>query len=341
MEVSQRLAGAPSAAHDGSLVATDADAIVVGAGLAGLVATAELVRQGRRVVLLDQEADSSMGGQAFWSFGGVFMVGTPEQRAFGIYDSRDLAWHELVGRQRVGIERWGIREAMGRSLRRLRCGGNARVAQRARRPLVPMPAWVERGGRLANDHGNSVPRFHITWGTGPALVEPFVLRVRDAAQRGRVTLRFRHRVEGLLSSNGVVDGVQGTVLREATTPRGVASSRERVGKFELRAGAVLVTSGGIGGNLDLVRKAWPSRPVALRESFSSAFPRTSMAACSAWSRPPEGTPSMAIGCGTTPKASRTSTPSGLGTPSASLLGRPLSGSTRSATGFPLRSLSRF
>ncbi len=70
----------------------DADAIVVGAGLAGLTATAELARAGRRVQLLDQEPESNLGGQAFWSFGGLFLAGSPEQRRMGIRDSHELAW---------------------------------------------------------------------------------------------------------------------------------------------------------------------------------------------------------------------------------------------------------
>jgi predicted oxidoreductase len=73
-----------------------ADAIVVGAGLAGLVATAELADAGRRVILLDQEPEQSLGGQAFWSFGGLFMVDTPEQRRFRVHDSRELAHQDRL-----------------------------------------------------------------------------------------------------------------------------------------------------------------------------------------------------------------------------------------------------
>src|SRR5690348_16395827 len=75
----------------------DADAIVIGAGLAGLVATAELARAGRRVLLLEQEPESNLGGQAFWAFGGLFMVGTPAQRRMGIKDSPALAWQDWLG----------------------------------------------------------------------------------------------------------------------------------------------------------------------------------------------------------------------------------------------------
>jgi predicted oxidoreductase len=108
-------------------------------------------------------------------------------------------------------------------------------------------------------HGNSVPRFHVSWGTGPGVVEPFERRVRAAAARGLVQLRFRHRVDALTVAGGVVDGVTGTVLAPSSAARGQSSSRDAAGEFELRAQAVIVTSGGIGGNHDLVRQAWPER----------------------------------------------------------------------------------
>ena len=122
---------------------------------------------------------------------------------------------------------------------------------------LPNPGWPERGGYLADGHGNSVPRFHITWGTGPGVVAPFERRVREAVARGRVELRFRHRVDELTTTGGAVDGVRGTLLAPSATARGVASNRDTAGDFELHAQAVIVTSGGIGGNHDLVRQKWP------------------------------------------------------------------------------------
>src|SRR5499433_3206187 len=215
----------------------DADVIVVGAGLAGLVATAELADAGRRVVLLDQEPAQSLGGQAFWSLGGLFLVDTPEQRRLRIRDSRELAWQH------------------GQGLR-----------------FFPVVGWAERGGYLATGHGNSVPRFHLTWGTGPAVVEPFARRVQLAAERGLVRLAFRHRVDGLTATGGVLDGVRGTVLEPSPVPRGKPSSRVEVGDFALRAQAVVVTSGGIGGNHDLVRRSWPARLGAPPQRLLSGVP---------------------------------------------------------------------
>ncbi len=132
--------------------------------------------------------------------------------------------------------------------------------------------WAERGGYYPGGHGNSVPRFHVTWGTGPGVLEPFVRRVREAVDRGRVQLRFRHRVTGLSMTAGVVDGVDGELLEPSSVPRGVASSRVAVGDFALRAQAVIVTSGGIGANHDLVRRSWPARLGTPPEHMLSGVP---------------------------------------------------------------------
>ena len=123
----------------------------------------------------------------------------------------------------------------------------------------PLVGWAERGGYLADGHGNSVPRFHVIWGTGPAVVAPFERRVREAASSGLVRLRFRHRVDALTVTGGAVDGVAGTVLAPSDAARGEPSPRDAAGSFEFRAQAVIVTSGGLGGNHAMVRAAWPSR----------------------------------------------------------------------------------
>ncbi len=237
----------------------DADVIVVGAGLAGLVATAELADAGHRVILLDQEPEQSLGGQAFWSFGGLFLVGSPEQRRLRIRDSRELAWQDWLGT--AGFDRpedtWARRWA--EAYVDFAAGEKRAWLHGLGVRFFPVVGWAERGGYLATGHGNSVPRFHITWGTGPALVEPFALRVRLAAERGRVRLAFRHRVDELTVTGDMVDGVRGRVLEPSAVPRGRPSSRVEVGDFELHARAVVVTSGGIGGNHELVRRNWPAR----------------------------------------------------------------------------------
>ena len=241
----------------------DADVIVVGAGLAGLAATAELAAAGRRVLLLDQEPESGMGGQAFWSFGGLFLVDSFEQRRMGITDSRELAWQDWLGSayfdrgadDPAGEDYWAYRWAQ--AYVDFAAGEKRRWLHAMGVRWFPVVAWAERGGYLADGHGNSVPRFHVTWGTGPAVLAPFERRVREAS--GLVGFRFRHRVDELTVSGGAVDGVRGAVLESSRAPRGTRSSRTEVGQFELHAPAVLVCSGGIGGNFDLIRQNWPAR----------------------------------------------------------------------------------
>ncbi|MFE1798004.1 FAD-binding dehydrogenase [Streptomyces sp. NPDC059517] len=259
------LAQATGPAFAASAAASDADAIVVGGGLAGLVATAELAAAGRRVLLLDQEPATNLGGQAFWSFGGLFLVDSDEQRLMGIKDSQELAWQDWLGT--AGFDR-GITETSGQDHWAYKWAeAYVDFASGEKRSWLaglgvqwfPIVGWAERGGGLADGHGNSVPRFHVTWGTGPAVVEPFEKKVRAANADGKVTFKFRHRVDGLVTTNGAVTGVRGAVLEPSDAARGKPSSRTVVGEFELRAPVVIVTSGGIGANHDLVRQNWPAR----------------------------------------------------------------------------------
>ncbi|WBB60244.1 FAD-binding dehydrogenase [Streptomyces sp. WMMC500] len=237
----------------------DADVIVIGAGLAGLAATAELADAGRRVILLDQEPEQALGGQAHWSFGGLFFVDSPEQRRMRIRDSRELAWQDWLGT--AGFDRaedhWPRKWA--EAYVDFAAGEKRAWLRSMDVSFFPVVGWAERGGYDAEGHGNSVPRFHITWGTGPGVVAPFERRVREAAELGRVDMRFRHRVTGLARSAGAVDTVTGEILAPSDAARGTASSREVADTFELRAQAVIITSGGIGGNHDLVRAHWPER----------------------------------------------------------------------------------
>ena len=237
----------------------DADVVVVGAGLAGLVATAELADAGRRVVLVDQEGEQSLGGQAHWSFGGLFLVDSPEQRRMGIKDSLDLARQDWFGSAQFDRPEDYWPRAWAEAYVDFAAGEKRSWLHAMGHRLFPVVGWAERGDGRADGHGNSVPRFHITWGTGPGIVAPFERRVRAAVAEGRVELRFRHRVDGLVTSGGVVTGVRGAVLEPTTVDRGRPSSRVEVGDFEIPAQAVVVTSGGIGGDHDLVRKAWPKR----------------------------------------------------------------------------------
>lgn len=246
-----------------------ADAIIVGAGLAGLVAACELVDRGLRVIIVDQENSANLGGQAYWSFGGLFFVDSPEQRRLGIRDSHELALQDWLGTaafdrpEDYWPEQWAhayVDFASGEKRSWLRARGLK---------IFPVVGWAERGGYDAQGHGNSVPRFHITWGTGPALVEIFARQLRD---RPNVRFAHRHQVDRLIVEGDAVTGVRGTVLEPSDEPRGVASSRKALSKFEFRASAVVVTSGGIGGNHDLVRKNWPRRMGRAPKQLLSGVP---------------------------------------------------------------------
>ena len=238
---------------------TDADVIIVGAGLAGLVAAAEIADAGKRVIIIEQEPEQSLGGQAFWSLGGLFLVNSPEQRRLGIRDSHELALQDFLGS--AGFDRdedaWPRRWAEAYVAW---AAGEKRAWLRAQGiRFFPVVGWAERGGYLATDHGNSVPRFHLTWGTGPGVLEPFVRRVKAAEARGLVAFRFRHRASELTVAGRTVNGVRGEVLEASAVERGEGSSRVVIGEFALEAQVVIVTSGGIGGNHDLVRRSWPTR----------------------------------------------------------------------------------
>ncbi|SDT16613.1 FAD-binding dehydrogenase [Bradyrhizobium canariense] len=240
-------------------MADDADVIVVGGGLAGLVAATEIADAGKRVIVVEQEGEQSLGGQAFWSLGGLFLVGTPEQRRLGIKDSYDLALQDWMGSagfdrdEDLWPKRWAeayVGFAAGEKRGWLRAMGHR---------IFPVVGWAERGGYDAMSHGNSVPRFHVSWGTGPGVVEPFERRAREAQASGYLTFHFRHRVDALTITNGTVDGITGSILEPDDVERGKSSSRKAIGDFALRAQAVIVASGGIGGNHDLVRQNWPKR----------------------------------------------------------------------------------
>src|SRR6185503_17731743 len=237
----------------------DADVIVVGAGLAGLVATAELADAGRTVLLLDQEPEQSLGGQAFWSFGGLFLIDSPEQRRLRIADSLELARQDWLGT--AGFDRdtdhWPRRWA--EAYLDFAAGEKRSWLHAQGIRFFPVVGWAERGGYLATGHGNSVPRFHVTWGTGPGLLAPFVRRVRQAEADGRVRLLFRHRVDELTGTGGQFTGVRGARLAASGVDRGKPSSRAVIGEFELSGQAIVVTAGGIGGNHQLVRRNWPAR----------------------------------------------------------------------------------
>ncbi|WP_434176010.1 FAD-binding dehydrogenase [Brachybacterium conglomeratum] len=254
---------------------TEAEVIVIGAGLSGLVAATEIADGGRRVLLLEREGEQDLGAQAWWSFGGLFLVDSPEQRRLGIRDSLELARQDWLGsasfEEPDGSDdhwprRWAeayLQFAAGEKRDWLRSMGHR---------VFPVVGWAERGDGRAEGHGNSVPRFHLTWGTGPGLVEPFARRLAAHREAGRIALRARHAVEDLLVEEGRVVGVRGSVLAPDDSPRGAGSTREATCEFEERAAAVLLATGGIGGNEELVRSLWPEELGTMPEDFVHGVP---------------------------------------------------------------------
>ncbi|CDZ25662.1 FAD-binding dehydrogenase [Neorhizobium galegae] len=235
------------------------DAIVVGAGLSGLVAATELADAGRSVVILDQEPEQNLGGQAFWSLGGLFLVDSPEQRRMGIRDSLDLAWQDWLGTAGFDREEDHWPRLWAEAYVAFAAGEKRSWLRQMGHRIFPIVGWAERGGGSATSHGNSVPRFHTTWGTGPGVVEPFERRAREAEKSGRIRFLWRHRVDNLVKTGSAITGVAGTVLAASTALRGEETSRTPAGDFEIGAPIVIVASGGIGGNQDLVRQMWPAR----------------------------------------------------------------------------------
>lgn len=233
------------------------DVIVVGAGLAGLVAATEAAERGLSVCVVDQEGEQNLGGQAFWSLGGLFFVDSPEQRRMRVRDNLDLARQDWFGS--AGFDRledyWPRRWA--EAYLTFAAGEKREWLHRLGMRWFPVVGWAERGGALADGHGNSVPRFHVTWGTGPGVLAPFIEKAKAMAASGRLNFRFRHRVDHLDIIDGRVTGVSGAVLATDPVLRGQQSSRQVEDDFTLSAAAIIVSSGGIGGNQELVRRNWP------------------------------------------------------------------------------------
>ena len=236
---------------------SDTDVIIIGGGLAGLAAAVELAKRGRKAVLLDQEGEQNLGGQAFWSLGGLMMIDSPEQRRMGIKDSLALAQQDWAGSAQFDRDEDAWPRKWADAFLEYSAGEMRADLHQMGMRWFPVVGWAERGGSYANGHGNSVPRFHVTWGTGTGVVEVYEREARKAAAEGMLDMRFRHRVTKLITRDGAVTGVEGEILQGDPVKRGEQSSREVVGEFDLSADSVIVASGGIGGNHELVRKAWP------------------------------------------------------------------------------------
>jgi predicted oxidoreductase len=162
--------------------------LVIGWGLAGLVAATEAAAAGRRVIIVDQEPRANLGGQAFWSFGGLFFVDSPEQRRLGISDSLELARQDWFATAQFDRDDDHWPRQWAEAYLDFASGENRAWLREKGVGFFPVVGWAERGGYNATGPGNSVPRFHITWGTGPGLVAPFQASVEAAEATGRITI---------------------------------------------------------------------------------------------------------------------------------------------------------
>lgn len=235
--------------------------LIVGGGLAGLVAAFELSRANIPTIILDQEPEANLGGQAYWSLGGIFCVDSTEQRRMGIKDSRTLAmrdWFASAGFDREREDYWPRQWA--KAFVDFAADEMEAYLKARGMGFLFNVGWAERGAGCAEGHGNSVPRFHITWGVGPEVVRVFAEPVTKKAEEGVVEFKFRHMVDKILvdEATGRAVGVKGRVLVPDDAPRGVKTSREVAGEFEIYGSAVIVASGGIGGNVEAVKAAWPT-----------------------------------------------------------------------------------
>jgi hypothetical protein len=215
------------------------DTAIVGGGIAGITAALELLEQGRRVCLLDRDTADQFGGLARWSFGGLFFVDTPQQRFAGAKDSPALALQDWTAFAEFGPDdtwprRWAEQYVH-------RCTPDVYRWLRERSvQFFPVVHWVERG---LHQPGNSVPRFHMVWGTGKALTEALIDHLRTHANADRLALHFGHRVEALTTQNGRVTGVRGT---EPSTAE----------PFTVAADQTVIAAGGICGNIDRLKRHW-------------------------------------------------------------------------------------
>ena len=215
------------------------EVVIVGGGLAGIVCALELLEAGHQVLLLDRDTEENFGGLAKESFGGMFFVDTPEQRRAKFSDSIDLAledWKSFAqfGADETWPQRWAetyVNQCTPRGYRWLKSLGIG---------FFPVPHWVERGESV---RGNSVPRFHLVWGTGQRLAQVLIARLQGHPRRARLDLRFGHRVERLVTTNGAVTGCAGALEAQGTP-------------FEAQGDAVVIAAGGINGSIERVKDHW-------------------------------------------------------------------------------------
>lgn len=220
---------------------TAAHTLVIGAGLAGLTTTLDLLDKGHRVILIDRDDAAQLGGLGLHAFGGMALVDTPLQRLNRIQDSAEIALADWLAFAEFGPQdhwprRWAehyMQRCVPEVYEWLKGFGIR---------FIPAVQWVERGWMT---RGNTLPRYHVLWGTSRHMVLTLLQALRQHPHRDRLTIRAQHRVDGLLSDPTGITGCHGVDLTDARP-------------FELHANAVVVATGGITGDLDRVRQHWPA-----------------------------------------------------------------------------------
>jgi len=215
------------------------EVVIAGGGLAGIVAAYELLGGGRRVLLIDKDTRENFGGLAKESFGGVHLIGTPHQRRLRIQDSPELAWRDWqsVAEYEAGDEwprRWG----------QFYCENSREYIfeflDQKKVTFLPVVNWPERGIYAP---GNSVPRWHIVWGTGYEIIHRLLEALEAHPHRANLELLFETEVSAIEITNGRAAGVR--------------CRKMAGGEMQVSAEHVVVASGGIcGGDLSRVRANW-------------------------------------------------------------------------------------
>ncbi len=215
------------------------DVAIAGGGLAGIVAAIELLDQGLRIAIIDRDSAQNFGGLAIKSLGGMTLVNTPVQRLNRIHDSPEIALRDWLSCARFSEhDHWPRKWAelyVNRSVDDIYNWLKPRGIN-----FFPVPHWVERG---EFGDGNSLPRYHIIWGTGYHLVHRLIAELQSHPNSSNITYLFDHKVESLVVVNQRIAGLRGCI---GTTGQ----------VFEIESPLVLVASGGINGDIERVKKEW-------------------------------------------------------------------------------------
>ncbi|MEM7656095.1 MAG: FAD-binding dehydrogenase [Bacteroidota bacterium] len=216
-----------------------ADIVIAGGGLAGIATAIELLDQNLSVILVDRDLESRFGGLAQWALGGLFYVDSPFQRKAGIKDSPEQAFRDWETTAEFGPEDHWPRKWAEQYVSRCTADVYEWLKPKGIK-YIPSVQWVERG---LLEPGNSVPRFHVTWGTGWALTKTLIHHLQNHPNRSNLQLFFQHKAEEILMHNGYASGLQ--ILNEVSGER-----------FEIQADQVVIAAGGMMGDVEVVKKNW-------------------------------------------------------------------------------------